>query len=71
MSTMVACRIVQSVYGSPSRDAVTATYIGPPRRIYVIEPLENPIPARPAPRTPKEPVDPGRKRVREPKVPAP
>jgi hypothetical protein len=56
---------------SASSGAQTGTHIGPPRRIYVVEPLENPVPAKRAPTTPKEPIDPRPKRVREPKVPAP
>jgi hypothetical protein len=54
-----------------SSGAATATYIGPPRRIYVIEPLESPVPAKRASPAPKEPADPRPKRKREPKVPAP
>lgn len=63
----VSARTLRSIF-SP---AESATYIGPPRRIYVVEPLENPVPAKRAPRAPKEPADPRPKRVREPKVPAP
>ena len=54
-----------------SSGAATATYIGPPRRIYVTEPLESPVPAKRASPAPKEPADPRPKRKREPKVPAP
>ena len=52
-----------------SADMQTGTYIGPPRRIYVVEPFEEPVPAKPLPRAPKEPVEPRPERLREPEVP--
>jgi hypothetical protein len=48
----------------------TGTYIGPPRRIYIVEPLENPVPAKRPLRAPKAPAQPRPERVREPEVPA-
>jgi len=61
---------VAGVNHKPPWGAETATQIGLPRRIYVVEPLENPVPAKRTPPAPKEPADPRPKRVREPKVPA-
>jgi hypothetical protein len=53
------------------RGAKTGTYIGPPRRIYIVEPLEDPVPAKRPPRAPKEPAKPRPERVRESELPAP
>lgn len=53
-----------------ARGGETATYIGPPRRIYIVEPLRDPVPAKRPPDAPKEPAKPRPERVREPAVPA-
>jgi hypothetical protein len=72
MPKRVESRIVHIVNRSPlSPGEESATYIGPPRRIYVVEPLENPVPAKRPPRPPKEPAQPKPERVREPAAPAP
>ena len=52
-----------------SPGAETGTHIGPLRRIYVVEPFEEPVPAKPLPRAPKEPAEPRPERVREPEAP--
>lgn len=42
------------------------TYIGVPRRIYTVEPLEDPIPGEQPPPSKEEPSEPAPERVRVP-----